>query len=119
PELKGLEPGLRGFHVHEKPSCQPAEDEGQVKAAQAAGGHYDPHGAGRHGTPWGDGHLGDLPALYVSPDGGATHPVLAPRLRMENVTGRALMVHAGGDNYADHPEPMGGGGERVACGVIR
>jgi len=28
------------------------------------------------------------------------------------------MVHAGGDNHADHPAPLGGGGERVACGVI-
>jgi Cu-Zn family superoxide dismutase len=29
------------------------------------------------------------------------------------------MVHAGGDNYADQPEPLGGGGPRVACGVVK
>jgi Cu-Zn family superoxide dismutase len=29
------------------------------------------------------------------------------------------MVHAGGDNYADQPAPLGGGGARVACGTIR
>jgi Cu/Zn superoxide dismutase len=28
-----------------------------------AGGHYDPVGSNVHGTPWGDGHLGDLPPL--------------------------------------------------------
>ncbi len=28
------------------------------------------------------------------------------------------MVHAGGDNHADHPAPPGGGGARVVCGVI-
>jgi Cu-Zn family superoxide dismutase len=28
------------------------------------------------------------------------------------------MVHAGGDNHADQPAPLGGGGARVACGVI-
>ena len=28
------------------------------------------------------------------------------------------MVHAGGDNYSDMPVPLGGGGARVACGVI-
>ncbi len=28
------------------------------------------------------------------------------------------MVHAGGDNHSDHPLPLGGGGERFACGVI-
>jgi Cu-Zn family superoxide dismutase len=28
------------------------------------------------------------------------------------------MIHVGGDNHADHPEKLGGGGARVACGVI-
>jgi superoxide dismutase, Cu-Zn family len=28
------------------------------------------------------------------------------------------MIHAGGDNYADAPKPLGGGGARVACGVV-
>ena len=28
------------------------------------------------------------------------------------------MAHAGGDNHSDHPLPLGGGGERFACGVI-
>jgi len=32
--------------------------------------------------------------------------------------GHALMVHAGGDNHDDHPAPLGGGGARIACGVI-
>jgi Cu-Zn family superoxide dismutase len=27
-------------------------------------------------------------------------------------------VHAGGDNYADEPQPLGGGGARTACGVV-
>lgn len=29
------------------------------------------------------------------------------------------MVHAGGDNHSDHPQPLGGGGERFACGVVK
>lgn len=118
PALTGLEPGLRGFHVHEKPSCAPALRDGTSVAALGAGGHLDPAGTGRHGEPWGDGHLGDLPALYVAPDGSATNPVLAPRLKLTDVVNRSLMVHAGGDNHADHPAPLGGGGGRVACGVI-
>ncbi|MDA4752684.1 superoxide dismutase [Cu-Zn] SodC2, partial [Enterobacter hormaechei] len=49
-------------------------------------------------------------------DGMATYPVLAPRLKkISEITGKALMVHAGGDNNADHPKPLGGGGERFAC----
>lgn len=118
PVLQGLAPGLHGFHVHEKPSCAPAEQNGNVVPAGGAGGHFDPAGSKHHGEPWGDGHLGDLPALYVAADGSATQPVLAPRLKLADVRGHALMVHAGGDNHDDHPAPLGGGGARVACGVI-
>jgi Cu-Zn family superoxide dismutase len=118
PDLNGLTPGQHGFHVHENASCASGEKDGKPTAALAAGGHYDPAKTGKHGAPWGDGHLGDLPALSVAADGTATGPVLAPRLKLRDVRGRSLMVHAGGDNHADHPAPLGGGGARVACGVI-
>ena len=118
PALKGLPPGLHGFHVHENPSCASVERDGVPVPALAAGGHLDPQATKRHGEPWGDGHLGDLPALYVAGDGNANNPVLAPRLKLADVLNRSLMVHAGGDNHADHPAPLGGGGARVACGVI-
>ena len=119
PELKGLAPGLHGFHVHENPSCDAGEKDGKPMPAMAAGGHLDPDKAGHHGSPWGDGHLGDLPALYVDAQGEASHPVLAPRLtKLDQVSGHALMVHEGGDNYSDHPKPLGGGAGRMACGII-
>ncbi|EXI80590.1 MAG: Superoxide dismutase [Cu-Zn] precursor [Candidatus Accumulibacter appositus] len=118
PQLKGLPPGLHGFHVHEKPACTPADKDGVAIAALAAGGHFDPQETKRHGEPWGDGHLGDLPALYVAADGTASNPVLAPRLKLAEVRNRSLMLHAGGDNHSDDPAPLGGGGARVACGVI-
>ena len=118
PALSGLAPGLHGFHLHQNPSCAAGVSEGKTVPAFGAGPHYDPAKSGRHGAPWGDGHLGDLPALYVDADGKATQPVLAPRVKSADLKGRALMVHAGGDNHADHPMPLGGGGARVACGVI-
>jgi Cu-Zn family superoxide dismutase len=118
PSLKGLAPGLHGFHVHEKPSCAQADQGGKMVAAMGAGGHLDPAGTKKHGEPWGDGHLGDLPPLYVAPDGSANQPVLGPRLKLSDVANRSLMVHAGGDNHSDHPAALGGGGARVACGVI-
>ena len=120
PALTGIAPGLHGFHVHEKGSCATAPNkDGKPNPGEAAGPHYDPDKAGKHGTPWGPGHRGDLPALYVDASGNATNPVLAPRLKLADLSGRALMVHAGGDNHADHPAPLGGGGARVVCGVIR
>ena len=119
PSLKGLPPGLHGFHLHQNPSCDPKEKDGKMVPALAAGGHYDPSDTRRHDTPWGDGHLGDLPALFVDAEGNANQPVLAPRLKEADLEGRSLMVHVGGDNHSDHPATLGGGGARLACGVIK
>jgi Cu-Zn family superoxide dismutase len=121
PQLKGLEPGLHGFHIHTNASCNAAPKDGKDAPAEAAGGHWDPDQTGKHGTPWSDeGHRGDLPTLYVGADGSASQPVLAPRLKtLAEIKGHALMLHAGADNHADHPAPLGGGGARIACGVIQ
>lgn len=119
PSLQGLTPGLHGFHLHQNASCEPKEKDGKMVAAGAAGGHYDPTKANAHGTPWGDGHLGDIPTLFVDANGSSTQAVLAPRVKMNDLQGRALMVHAGGDNHSDHPAALGGGGARIACGVLK
>jgi Cu-Zn family superoxide dismutase len=118
PDLSGLTPGLHGFHVHVNPNCGPKEKDGKMVPGLAAGGHYDPAGTGAHKGPYADGHLGDLPALYVAEDGKATFPVLAPRIKVSDLEGRSLMIHAHGDNYSDEPKKLGGGGPRLACGVV-
>ncbi|MGJ0483906.1 MAG: superoxide dismutase [Cu-Zn] SodC [Methylomicrobium sp.] len=119
PDLEGLPAGVHGFHVHENPSCAAKEKDGKLTPALAAGGHYDPKVTKKHGEPWGNGHLGDLPGLVVGADGKSAYSILAPRLKLEDVKGRALIIHAGGDNYSDDPEPLGGGKARIACGVIK
>lgn len=121
PDLRGLPTGTHGFHVHEKPDCGAAAGpDGRPAAGLAAGGHYDPGKTGKHRGPHAmDGHLGDLPVLVVDTDGTAKLPVLASRLKVRDLRGRALMIHAGADNYADDPAPLGGGGARIACGVFR
>nr|1Z9N_A Chain A, Superoxide dismutase [Cu-Zn] [[Haemophilus] ducreyi]1Z9N_B Chain B, Superoxide dismutase [Cu-Zn] [[Haemophilus] ducreyi]1Z9N_C Chain C, Superoxide dismutase [Cu-Zn] [[Haemophilus] ducreyi]1Z9N_D Chain D, Superoxide dismutase [Cu-Zn] [[Haemophilus] ducreyi] len=121
PKLHDLAHGLHGFHIHEKPSCEPKEKDGKLVAGLGAGGHWDPKQTQKHGYPWSDdAHMGDLPALFVMHDGSATTPVLAPRLKkLAEVKGHSLMIHAGGDNHSDHPAPLGGGGPRMACGVIK
>ena len=121
PHLKNLASGIHGFHIHEKPDCGPSTDEqGKVTPAGAAGGHMDPEETGKHLGPYNkEGHLGDLPALYVDADGVAAYPVLAPKLtELSQIKNRSIMIHSGGDNHSDNPEPLGGGGARMACGVI-
>jgi Cu-Zn family superoxide dismutase len=120
PSLNGLPAGPHGYHVHETGNCSMNEKDGKKVAAGAAGGHFDPTGTKQHLGPTGSGHLGDLPPLVVGGDGRATVAVTAPHLtKLAEVKGKALMIHAGGDNYADKPLPLGGGGERIACGVIQ
>ena len=120
PDLADLPPGDHGFHVHVNPNCGPgAGPDGQPAAGLAAGGHYDPANTGRHLGPRGEGHKGDLAALRVDVGGNATNAVFAPHLKVADVKGRSIMIHAGGDNYSDQPNPLGGGGARIACGVVK
>jgi Cu-Zn family superoxide dismutase len=119
PKLKDLPPGEHGFHLHEKPSCDPADKEGKKTAAQAAGGHFDPDATKVHKGPGGGGHKGDLPKLVVSDKGEAKDKLEVKGVTLADFQGKSLMIHAGGDNYSDTPKPLGGGGERIACGVAK
>lgn len=122
PKLSSLQPpGPHGFHIHENPNCGPGPGpNNQSAAGMAAGGHYDPKATKRHRGPHtDDSHLGDLPVLMVERDGTAALPALAPRLKVKDLAGRSVMIHVGGDNYDDTPAALGGGGGRIACGVIK
>lgn len=117
-DLSGLSAGEHGLHLHEKGSCEPADKEGKKTAGQSAGGHWDPDATKAHKGPGGGGHKGDLPKLVVPEGGKVKAKLTVPGLKLGDVEGKALMIHAGGDNYSDAPKPLGGGGDRIACGVI-
>jgi Cu-Zn family superoxide dismutase len=119
PKLKGLTPGEHGFHLHEKGDCAPADKDGKPAAAQAAGGHFDPDTTKAHKGPGGGGHKGDLPKLVVSDKGEAKDKLEVKGLTLADFQGKSLMIHEGGDNYSDTPKPLGGGGARIACGVVK
>ncbi|WP_273720453.1 MULTISPECIES: superoxide dismutase [Cu-Zn] SodC [unclassified Bartonella] len=116
PNLSSLPEGLHGFHMHENPSC----DMKDGVVGGAAGGHYDPEHTNKHLGPYNThGHLGDLPALYVDDKGQSTMSVLAPRIKkISEIKKHSLIIHLGGDNQSDKPLPLGGGGARLACGII-
>jgi Cu-Zn family superoxide dismutase len=59
-----------------------------------------------------------LPRLDVDGDGNATTVIIFSDTTTADVAGRSIMIHEGGDNYSDSPAPLGGGGARIACGVI-
>lgn len=119
-DLHGLTPGQHGFHLHANPSCEPTKaEDGKVTPAGAAGAHLDPQKTGKHLGPEGEGHLGDLPRIEVGQDGVAKQTLTAHRFHsVADFKDHALMVHVGGDNYSDTPT-LGGGGARLACGVVQ
>ena len=114
--------GEHGLHLHENGTCMPAAGpDGKPVLAGAAGPHWDPGQSGHHLGPEGAGHLGDLPRLVVGDkDKGMVREVMIiPRLSdVAALKGHALMLHTGGDTYSDTP-PLGGGGPRLACGVLK
>jgi superoxide dismutase, Cu-Zn family len=116
--LGNLPPGPHGFHIHEKPDCGPGMKDGKMQAGIAAGEHFDPKMTKQHLGPDGGGHRGDLPVLDVDKEGNATGTYFVLRLGINDLRGHALMIHEGGDNYADQPKPLGGGGARIACGTV-
>ncbi len=123
PELYGLTPGPHGTHLHARPDC--GSENG--KAAAGAGDHYDPGHTGLHAGPYSDGHLGDFPNLIVEDDGRAIIPMLVPRVKLADLRGRAVVIHAGADRYGAESVSSGdahashsqmSGGARMYCGVV-
>ena len=120
PVLKNIPAGEHGFHLHENPALGPKEVKGKLTAGLEAGGHYDPAKTGKHLGPYdANGHFGDLPLLVVD-EMGMAPAVLAPRITtLDEIYGRSIMIHMMGDNYSDTPTSLGGGGARMAGGIIK
>jgi Cu-Zn family superoxide dismutase len=119
-DLRGIPPGPHGFHVHDDGSCGPTMMMGILIPAGAAGRIWDPDHVGKHLGPLGDGDRGDLPLLTVKDDGTDKETVTAPHIKdIGDLKGRTLVIMIGGDNYKDDPLLDGGGGGRLACGLIQ
>lgn len=115
-EVGGLSPGsTHGFHVHEKGDCSAVD-------ASSAGGHFNPFGTphGQVGTH--AHHAGDTNNIVADANGVAK---VDTQLRgvtlgggaVNDITGKAVIVHAAPDDYAT--QPTGNAGARLACGVIK
>lgn len=114
-ESTGLTPGWHGTHFHEKGDCSDASD-----GFKASGSHTG-HGSGvEHGllNPKGP-ESGDLPNIYAAADGTANAELFVSGMKlvdMVDADGTALIIHANADDHMS--QPIGGAGDRVACGVV-
>ena len=121
PNLKGLSTGLHAMHIHENPDCRSGMKGSKNISGLAAGGHFDPAGGGgAHGHGGGHGHkpAGDLPQLKVDTKGLATKAIEVKSLTMHQLMGRSIIIHSHAEMPRD-PAKANGGGERIACGIVR
>lgn len=95
-----------GFHIHMGTACAgTAED-----PFADTGSHYNP-GDCPHPA-----HAGDLPPLLGNA-GYALSCVLTDRFTVDQVIGRAVIIHADPDDF--RTQPSGNAGKKIACGVIQ
>lgn len=110
-----LEPGWHGLHLHETGDCS---DTGTFKLS---GGHHGKQD-GAHGLLNAElgPEPGDLPNAWVAADGSAGYEAFSSLFQLGAALdgdGLALLIHEGPDDQTT--QPIGGAGDRVACGVIR
>ena len=98
--------GPHGFHIHVNGTCETGDPNDPF---QAAGPHwnpdYQPHG----------NHAGDFPVLF-SNNGRAYMSFFTNKFRVDEVVGKAVIIHENPDDYRS--QPAGNAGKRLACGVI-
>lgn len=107
--VRGLKPGEHGFHVHMYGDLS-------SKDGMAAGGHYNPAGHMHGGPTSPDHHAGDLGNIKAGDDGVADVDTKAEGVKLSDILGRSIVVHADADDLMS--QPSGNAGPRVAVGVI-
>lgn len=108
-KIKHIKPGAHGIHIHAINSCK--------NKGMAALGHLQTANQQHMGPYEPKSHLGDLPEIFADKNGNITSVILAPRLNVKAITNKSIIIHEFGDNYSDSPQPLGGGGARIACGT--
>jgi Cu-Zn family superoxide dismutase len=113
--VQGAPPGSLAVHLHEAGDCSAPD-------ASTAGGHWNPDGE-PHGRRGSEGfHAGDVGNLEVDLEGKGTITIVAENWKLDdssgqqNPIGKAVVVHAGPDDFETQPD--GAAGTRIGCGVI-
>jgi superoxide dismutase, Cu-Zn family len=128
---------FHGFHIHANDNARNGNGCMADPAAPAkdwfvsADGHFT---KSSHSHP---DHDGDMTSLYVAKDGRATLEFRTDRIAPSELIRRAIVIHAGPDNFGNVPtgagaqnytanspaatettERTGNAGNRIACGII-
>ncbi|MGB3303641.1 superoxide dismutase family protein [Gordonia sp. (in: high G+C Gram-positive bacteria)] len=96
--VSGVKPGVHGLHIHTVGKCEASTN------FTSAGGHYQ--APGRTAMP----ETGDLMNMNVLKNGTATGTYTTDAFTVQEIRGKALILHDVAEDGADAP--------RVACGII-
>ncbi len=109
-DLTGVPAGKHGFHIHEFGDASSPD-------GKAAGGHFDPKMAKKHGDPSKADvrHLGDLGNITADESGKASYHSEYPDLPIGMILGHGVVVHEKADDFG---QPVGNAGGRLAVAVI-
>lgn len=125
---------FHGFHIHantDGAGCVADASQPSSTWFTSAGGHWKLDGQ-THSN-----HLGDMPSVYVNADGSTETRFTIDRIALDQLAGKAVMLHAGPDNFGNVPvgaaldqytantpdavtktQNTGNAGDRIACGVV-
>ncbi len=112
--VTGAPVGVHAVHLHEKGDCSSPDGE-------SAGNHWNPAKI-PHGQPGnGPAHLGDVGNLEVMPNGTGRLTFVSSDWSVgtgdvSDVLGKAMVVHARGDDFVS--QPGGNAAGRIGCGVV-
>lgn len=137
PDDATTSPAFHGLHVHanDDPAngegCKADPDEAPDTWFTAVDGHLR-SGDEAHGT-----HTGDLPSIQLDDEGKGQADYDASRLSLDDLDGRAVVLHADPDNFGNVPtgtdpaqytanspaatektQSTGNAGPRIACGLV-
>ncbi|MBN9318323.1 MAG: superoxide dismutase [Caulobacterales bacterium 68-7] len=123
-KVSGLTPGWHGMHLHAVGDCSDAKFEKAGGHINHAGDHKMAHGLLNPDGP----DFGDLPNIYVAADGTGQAQAFTTlvswnttaqgaHMGLKDADGSAIVIHAAPDDQRS--QPIGGAGDRVACGVIK
>lgn len=130
-DASDLQPGFHGLHLHQVGKCEAnsvAPSGGPAGDFLSAGGHLQVGGAESHPAS------GDLTSLQVRKDGSAKLVTTTSSVTLDDIKGKALIIHSGADNFGNIPDrykheggagpdattlATGDAGGRVACGVVQ
>lgn len=117
-DLKGLTPGLHGFHIHETGNL--------LDKCASCKSHFNPYHRNHGGPNTKERHIGDLGNILADSKGIVKQTLYDSMIKLRgtksNIIGRSVVVHQDEDNLGIPGDAeslkTGRAGARVGCAVI-